>query len=256
MSHLMMSIGDIQRSAQAREDEANIARKTAEEKFYQASDSMAKLREEISALKHGNSTLEKSLEVVKNDLTAARQSIDILRDERQAQNSELTAHLAHLRVETELRTRAEEKEIEERRERIALSAQMVAMTKEHARMETQLREEKENSERVWKEKIEEQHNVCGDLRKTILALKEDVCALEGERSSLKEALNEKKNMADAQVVEENGRLRGEINVLKDRLVAAGQQAVSNGVANAEQLRQLQQNLREAHVERRRYVVVI
>ena len=77
-----------------------------------------------------------------------------------------------------MRSFSDQKEREERNERIALSAQMVAMTKEHAQMETQLNEAELVLEGKWQEQLEvkeEEYRLkeeeCAQAREIIVRLK-------------------------------------------------------------------------------------
>mmetsp|Transcript_43528 Transcript_43528/g.52199 ORF Transcript_43528/g.52199 Transcript_43528/m.52199 type:complete len:90 (-) Transcript_43528:1595-1864(-) len=81
-------------------------------------------------------------------LVVSQEKIDLLT----AEILELTASekmkVSELHLEKQLRIRSEEKEREERHERVALSAQMIAMTKEHAVTEARLKAENKATERL------------------------------------------------------------------------------------------------------------
>jgi len=251
MSELMKGLGDIQRSGQAREEEAKTLKKAAEEKAAELDRLLAESRGETSVLTHEKNTLMQSLENCKMSLAAAESSVDILKKEIQDYKSKCNTHDATLQVEKELRHRAEEMEQEERRERIAYSAQMVAMTKEHVKVEAALKEANESLERNWREKVQSEKNLVLEKENALAEVKEQVAGLEGERMSLFKELSDKKTMADAQSVEEIGRLNGEINVLKERLKEADRRQTVFGQESQERVRQLEEQLREGQAERRR-----
>jgi len=256
MSELMKGISDIQRSGQEREVEANASRKAAEEKSAELESIVAKIRGENSMLEYEKCSLKESLEHAKAELAAAEGSIHKLKAEISADRSGITSLESKLEIERELRSRAEDKESEERRERVACSAQMVAMTQEHARVEAQLKESNEGLERQWREKLAAQMEVFKKKENELLEEKEINTALEGELTSLKQALNDEKNKENAKSAEEIGRLNGEINVLKERLKAESEKSMSLGQATAEQVAALEAQIREGQAERRRMHNVI
>jgi chromosome segregation ATPase len=174
-----------------------------------------------------------------------------LKVELQTQKSEASAHSSELQFERELRARADQKEQEERQERIALTAQMMAMTQEHAREEAKLKETNESLERQWRETTEDNVRSLNKKDETISRLTETISGLEGERDSLKDALNDKKTMANAATLEEIGRLNGEINAMKERLRSEERRTISLGNARADQIQELEAQIREGLAERRR-----
>merc|ERR1712045_602925 len=102
--------------------------------------------------------------------------------------------VSNLTLEKELRARSDQKEREERNERIALSAQMVAMTKEHAQMETQVNENQDVLESKWRKQMESQEEKLKEKEAVISGLKETIAGLEGEIEALKISLQEEKSV--------------------------------------------------------------
>lgn len=251
MSELMKSLGNIQRSGQAREEEAKTLRKDAEEKALTLDHLLAKSRGELSVMMHEKATLTLALDDAKREINILVSSADILKKEILECKEGCSTYLANLQVEKELRARAEDKEQEERRERIAYSAQMMAMTKEHTNIEAHLKEANESLDRQWREKNDTQKEKFEKKDDELKHAKEIITGLEGERKSLIEELNEKKTLADAKSVGEIGRLNGEINVLKQRLIESGRRADDFDQANNENMRKLEAQLRDGHTERRR-----
>jgi len=80
---------------------------------------------------------------------------------------------------------------------------------------------------------------------------EEITKLEEERNNLRKALKEKKSLADSANVDEIGRMRGEIEVLKERLNAALERENDVEVTNKDHLLCLQLKLREGEAERRK-----
>ena len=96
----------------------------------------------------------------------------------------LNSQSSQLQLEKELRRRSDQKEQEEHNERIALSYQMVAMTKEYAQVKAQLREGNESLDRKWNVRIEH-HNKSFSCKETVLSeAKETIARLDVEIESL------------------------------------------------------------------------
>ena len=131
----------------------------------------------------------------------------------------------------ELRSCAEENELEERNEWIAYSAQMVAMTKDHAETGVLLKDKNETLERQWRERFESQRELCNQKEIDLIHVKEIVTGLDAEKKKLIDALNDMKR--DTVGIEEIGILNGEINMLKERLKAAELKVIEVSTASAE-----------------------
>ena len=94
---------------------------------------------------------------------------------------------------------------------------MVAMTKEHAQMETQLNEAEEVLEGKWQEQLE--------VKEEEYRLKEEECAqareiivrLKWEIDALKVSLKNEKSVAVAEAASEMSKLIVDISVLKERI---------------------------------------
>ena len=251
MSELMKGLGDIQRSGQLREEEANNARKEAELKAVELERKLEKIQGQFSLLTQEKTMMADSFDNIKNENVEKQEQIKVFKEEIENLKLDVNNQSNQLQLEKELRIRADEKEREERTERIALSAQMVAMTKDHAHVEAQLKEANDALERKWRDKMEEEGKRYEQKEKELSDSKETVAGLEGELESLRQMLNDKKSLADAKNAEEISRLKGEINILKERLEVEKQRAYSAGVVSAEQLVKLQEEIRKGQSERRR-----
>ena len=93
-------------------------------------------------------------------------------------------------------------EAEERTEWIALSAQTVAMTKEHANMEAELKESNEALKRKLVELQQGEHERCTEKEKELSDARSTVAGLEFEVESLREALQEKDSSLETNNSEE------------------------------------------------------
>ena len=251
MSELAKGLLEVQHAGQAREEEANMLRKAAESKAAKMDHLCTEARHEISVLRHDKDLMTKSLENTKTELRTAEDLNVTLKGEIAEQKSDITSQISQVHMERELRARAEVNVEEERRERISCSAQMVAMTQEHARIEAKLKEENVGLGRHWREKLDVQVNALNDKEELRLEAKQIISGLEAELNSLKKSLSDQKNMANARNAEEIGKLTGEINVLKERLKAEHHRTTSVSTASAEQVAGLEAQIREGHVERRR-----
>lgn len=251
MSELAKGLREVQQSGQGREDEANALRKAAESKAAEMEHQYTEARHEIAVLTHEKETMSETLDSVKKELAIAEDTVAKLKAEIAEMRADMTSASAQAQMEKELRARAEQNVEEERRERIACSAQMVAMTQEHARVQAQLKEENVGLERHWREKVEAQRNSMDQKDEDLLESKQVISGLEAERDSLKEAMKDRKNMVNAKSVEEIGQLMGEINVLKERLKAEEEKSKFVSVTGAEKVAALEGQIREGQAERRR-----
>jgi len=250
-SDLAKALQGVQQSGQAREEEANKLRKEAEEKATEMERLYTDARHQISRLTDEKETLAVSLETTKSELAAAEETIQGLKDEIAEQKTAMSSHTSQVEVEKELRARAEHNAEEERRERKATSAQMVAMTSEHAKAEAQWLEASQSTERELQGQLDAQARTLKEKEEEIRSAKEVISSLEGERNSLKTALNEERTMAEARNVEEVSRLKGEVNLLNKRLEDEEERAKEEGVVTKSQLLDLEEQLRESQAERKR-----
>jgi len=251
MRELMKGLGDIQKIGQAREEEANKLRKEAEQNVAELERKLAIATGEVKMISHEKSTLMDSVQTGKQNLVEAHKTINKMKLEVDALTDSLNENLSQVKIERELRARSEEKERDEKNERIALSAQMVAMTKEHALSEAKLKEMNESSERQWKLVTEKKEQLLEEKEKCLNEAKEHIAGLEGEIISLKHALNDQKSIAHAKSAEEISRLKGEINMLREKLRFEEQKCVSTEVANLEKVKLLEAQVVECQSERRR-----
>ena len=251
MSDLAKALQGVQQSGQAREEEANKLRKEAEEKATEMERLYTDARHQNSTLANEKDKLAQSLESTKSDLAAAEETIQGLKDEIVEQKTAMSSHTSQVEVEKELRARAEHNAEEERRERIATSAQMVATTLEHSKAEAQWLEVSQSTERELREQLNAQARTLKEKEEEIRSAKEAISSLEGERNSLKTALNEERTMAEARNVEEVSRLKGEVNLLKKRLEDEEERAKEEGVVTKSQLLDVEKQLRDSQTERKR-----
>ena len=156
----------------------------------------------------------------------------------------------------QLRSRAEAKELEEKHERVAMSAQMMAMTSEHARVESGLREHSERERLESAKKVEDCNEKFEKCLNRLDEANEQKKGLESERDSLKVALSKQQNAADAEATADNSRLRGEVEILKEKLKNAELRTAAFGEKSAEDVASLEKELAKMKVERRKMHNVI
>jgi len=251
MTELMKSIREMQASAQSREEEANNLRRQAETKVFDLEKALAVEKGKLNVFTSEKSSLKELLDTAKGERNEALESLQKLKEQVDDLKTELNATASNLTLEKELRARSDQKEREERNERIALSAQMMAMTKEHAQMETQLNENQDVLESKWRKQMESQEERFEKKEAVILGLKETIAGLEGQIEALKESLQKEKSVAVAEAAEEMSKLGAEINILKERIKAEELKAQQNGMASEKMVAELENQIRAGQAERRR-----
>lgn len=249
LSELTKSIGDIQRSSREREQEVHALKKAAEDRATNAEKQLAEHREKLLVVGYEKKSLEDALEIAKTSCSGNNSLIHSLQKEVADAKVESAQREAALQLEKELRDKAEEKEKDERMERIAISSQMVAVTQEHARSEAQLRESMDSMERRWSEKYALAMEESKQKEEELERCREAITSLEAQQISLKESLENA--LSDSSKEEEIGRLKGEVNVLKDRLKTEICKQVSAGAVSEEKVRELEELIREGQAERKK-----
>jgi len=248
---LMKGLSDIQRSSQVREDEANSLRKQAESKSSDLEIVLADLNGKNTFVTHEKVALEESINTMEKELKQEGEMINTLKVEVNILKQDINSSTSQLQLEKELRAQSCQKEREERNERIALSAQMVAMTKEHAEIEVMLKESLSSTIRQYEEKLDNKDILFSEKEKESSDHQEGIARLEAEILSLKQALNDEMTMAQAKSAEVISGLKGEINMLKERMKIAEHKSLSVGAATAEQVENFETEISECHAERRR-----
>ena len=251
MTELMKSIQEIQSQAGKREEEANRQRREAERKVSELEKGLAVTKGELNVFNHERSTLKDTLDSAKQERLEALKKLDDTKLAVDDLKSDLNSTMSQLTLEKELRSRSEQKEREERNERIALSAQMVAMTKEHAHMESTMTESKDIMDTKWRSQIEAETSKLNDKQEELNKANERVIGLQGEIQVLKLALKDEKNSAHAENTEEMGRLASELEILKDRLRTEENRSRELGMTSVNQVAVLEKTIREGQSERRK-----
>ena len=209
VSELARGIQDVQQSSLTREQEANAAKKDAEEKAAETNKFYTEAQHQLSTLNEEKAKLVEELQSTKNDLSEAEASVQSLKDELAELKAATAGHTSQIEVEKGLRLRAEHAAEEERRERVATSSQMLAMTSEHAKAEAQWRESSQSTERELRRQLEEQAKALQEKEAELRGAKETISCLEGERDSLKSSLTEERSMLEAKNAEQMSQLTGE-----------------------------------------------
>lgn len=244
ISEMTKGFQDMQRSGQHRETEANDLRREAEHKASELDRKLAEVKGENTVLQYEKANLQEHLNESKEKLSALQSENEEFQHSNTHLQNAMKTDAAQLLVEKQLRD-------QERNERIAMSAQMVAMTKEHAQVEAQLREFNESKQKEWLQKQESMEANKKVKEEKLVDANEVIAGLRGEINSLKQTLQDQKSQAQAESAEKISSLTGEINMLNERIRASEQNALSTGVANAEQVKRLEEQMDAYHVERRR-----
>lgn len=154
-------------------------------------------------------------------------------------------------MEKELRSRAEEKELEEKNERVAVSAQMMAMSTEHTTKINQMDHE------MSALRAEHEHAAADVSRKLEGALheakeaNERLRGVESERDSLNEALSSQKSATDKESAALVSSLRGEVELLRERLKNSEMRTAAFGEKSADDVKLLEEQLTKMKLERRK-----
>merc|ERR1719215_1213329 len=233
MTELMKAISN---NVSAREENATRARKEAEDALVQA-------REEVTTLVYENKSMKDRVN------SAEERSMKLVTDNAEMKVKSSTLE-AQLKVETELRGRAEQMESTERNERIAMSAQMLAMAKDHAAKEAKFKGQFEEEILELREKIEADSELMKEKEGRLSIHRETITLLEEEKVSLKNALTQK-DRTEVNIIEENGQLRGEVAVLKEQLKNSHAKAAEMEATLNEKICSLEEKIREREALRRR-----
>jgi len=253
MSDLMRTIGSIQRAGEEREAKAQELQKQAESKAALLESSLVSIKAEHASLDSEMKKLQENTEHYKKELLRAEEYILELKGREKIMKSDLNMAGAQLKVEKGLRTRSEQKEKEERTERIAMAAQLMAMAQDHARMEQHLKEADEVLERKWSDKMTEQKKLY-DMRGNELGEShQTIAGLEGEIQALKQALNDHENgvLVSKNQTQELSQLKGEIIAAREKLKFEEERFRSVEKKYEQTVKELEAEIEQAEAERRR-----
>jgi kinesin family protein C1 len=251
MQDLMASITEIQAAGQRREEEANRQRKEAEHKVSELEKTLAITKGELNVFNHERSTLKDTLDSARKERSAALKAVDDMKFQVDELKTDLNATMSQLTLEKELRARSEQKEREERNERIALSAQMVAMAKEHAQLESRVKDSNDTIEKNWAKQIEDEQKKLAVKEKEIKQAQEKISGLQGEIEALRDSLKKEKDNVQAGNIEEIAKLKSEVAILKEKLKTKEMEARMSNAATEEKVQELEKAVREGQAERRR-----
>jgi hypothetical protein len=106
-----------------------------------------------------------------------------------------------------------------------------------------------------KDIVHEKEKELSGKQNELIISQEKTAGLEAEIKSLIESINEQKTLADAKCAEEISHLRGQINLFTERLRTEEKRNQTVGLANAEQVKELQSQIKLLNDERRRYVAL-
>jgi hypothetical protein len=128
---------------------------------------------------------------------------------------------------------------------------MVAMTKEYAQMEAQLKDSNDILEAKWKMILESEEEKVHNKDRDLKIAQEELRALQIQIDELKQALQTEKNMALVEYAEEVSKLKGELLVLRERMKLDEEKIINHDLINAQKIEALEEQIREGKTERRR-----
>jgi len=254
---LMKDLGEIRSTTHKSVDNSNKERHIAERK-------LSDLRHELDMVKSMNSKLQlenvgqkEAVENMQAELgTIKHESVDLI-EKLQNKIEEHVDLKSKVEVESKLRTNAEHKEQQERTERIACSAQMVAMSKEHAQLEVDLRAEITSFGGESDKKIGQLEKKLYDRDEALKGANLRITGLKTELSSLKEVMrtvegtntNTTEEMASRE--EEVAKLRGKIQILDSKITGAKDELESVITEKDGTIAEIVQKLHESQSEMRK-----
>ncbi len=253
---LMASINQIQQSSQSREDEQKEMKRAVQARLEEVQAELATCKEAVATLTAEKSALESAVSEARTALDSARIEMDELKAEVNEFRTGSSGMEAELRVEKELRSRAEDSAREEKSERVATSAQMMAMTSEHSAAEARLREELERVRAESESTIVDLRAKLEERSNKVEEMQGEVKGLVMERDALKEVMKEKKFAADASSAEEVARLKGALAVLEEKLANAELKSAAMGNKSAGDVKELEDLVVKLKADKRKMFNII
>jgi len=249
LSMALKYFADMQRSAQEREGELRQAGKDGEERVLRAEAKAAELEGEVGRLRTEVAASAGEAAALKVELAAKREELKTQASADLEARAALQEVRASLAVEKELRARAEGKEAEERQERVAANAQLLAMQQAHA-----VEMEGQRAEKVEALKESERRAQEGEAERVLL-LKENrdaqeaALTLESELKTLRRALGEAESRSEQ--LQELAQVSGEAEVLRHRLLEADKDREMGAKKYRQQVAELEKAVLEGEVQRRK-----
>jgi len=254
LSMALKSFADMQRSAQEREGELRQAGRDGEERVLRAEAKAAELEGEVGRLRTEIAASAGEAAALKIELSAKREELKAQASADQEARAALQEVRASLAVEKELRARAEGKEAEERQERVAANAQLLAMQQAHASEMEGQRVEKMEALKEYERKAQE-----GDTERALLLqenrdAQEAALTLESELKTLRRALGEAESRTEQ--LQELAQVSGEAEVLRHRLLEADKDREIGAEKYRQQVAELEKAVLEGEIQRRKMHNVI
>lgn len=188
------------------------------------------------------------------DLIQAKSQITVLDAKLQvAQEEVLASRLAvtQLAVEKELRARAEVREDAERRERVAATAQAMALEGECSMrikaVEEQARTAVETLNQQISQLQKEKEDTLKDLHESI----EMITGLDNEVKSLKQSIDHASVSQEAHAVKELSRVTGELEIMRRRVKELSETQETHVVVEAKKIAEYEERLLASEKQRRK-----
>ncbi|EWM23708.1 dna topoisomerase [Nannochloropsis gaditana] len=245
----LKSFADMQLSAQEREGELRQAGKDGEERVLRAEAKVSDLEGEMSRLRTEMAASIGEGTALKVELASKREEAKAhlsAAQEAQAALQELRASLA---VEKELRSRAEGKEAEEREERVAANAQLLAMQQAHGTEMENQRAEKMEAVKEWERRAQDGEQERERLLRENRDAQEAALTLESELKTLRRALEDAESRTEQ--LQELAQISGEAEVLRRRLLEADRDREMGAEKYRQQVSDLEKAVQEGELQRRK-----
>jgi len=238
----LSSIGDIQKSACEREATIREVAKAAEEK-------MAAAVSEVQTLKDQVAKLGFELESCRSSLVSSSAQVEALTTSEAKAKAEAREFSESLGIEKELRSRAETREGEERRERVSACAQLVAQTQAQGSLVTKIREEASSGVAAAEAKCEAALADLETAHHQVRDAKELLMTAEGESQQLRCMLE--KQQSNTEELVKLAHQTGEVEALRHRMQTENSDHAKALVEAKSRIAALEEEVRGGEAQRRK-----
>jgi len=250
----LTSFMDTQRKNDARESELKESLKESQEKVVILENEIQLKQKDMTTLKFDLTTITTELDMIKAASKTEKESLQLKEKEIGTLKEEVNHLALQLKVEKELRTRAEIKEEEEKNERIAANSQLLAMQKSHVDEVEIWRNKVDALDEEMKRQEKSLLSTQEDIEKKLKLNKEKVVSLNEEKEVLRNALQDSKKQADK--LSELAAMSGEVVILKQRIVD-NEQVKTKEIQNLnDEMKKLQKQIIDGETQRRKLHNVI
>ena len=215
LSMALASFSEHQRNAEARDAELRQATGATDEKIQLLEKEKTELMNQLSDFKTKAATDDTQLSAVKEQLKETKDELSNLQEELKNATGDGSRLQNELSTEKALRQRAEVKEEEERRERIAASAQLMAIEQNMGRVQVASQEDVSKIRTEFEAKVAQLETDLAEREGELKDVKVVKSKLEGEVQTLKGALEA--SQANLEEVSQLAKKAGEVEELKQTI---------------------------------------